>query len=562
MGFFFFLLRIVAHTGQGATKPVWQSPTPGRLATSMAAPSLSSSKLKLVRESRWKLVTPSTDGSSGPSSATKQSSSPTLAMKTPEGITLSLHKSDIVSQQVDAIVNSTTTLLDLDNGALSASVLQTGGDTLQEECQKVAPKGIKHGEVVVTSGGQLPCQFVVHGAASSWTDDQCTEILGKLIANSLSTVHKKKLGSIAIPAIGTGVLRVPPEVVATVMLDELCEFSRLNPQTQLRDVRFVVYPKDDQTVQAFEKELLDRCFAMTVETTEGIQLSLCVSDLADEEVDAIVNSAGTELQLHRGQASRTLVAKGGKTLQEECDSTAPDGIEFGEVVVTSGGQLQCQYVIHGACCCWTNGVDTCKQILGEFLTNTFKAVHDKELESVAFPAIGTGVLQIPPRIVGKVMINELLKFSHQHKETTLKDIRFMLYYTNHVTMQAFNNVLRECCTILPDPPQALKDHFPLPSSWLGMSSVQYFSVDELQTGSSEYQIVANKFKPGTKQIQKIERVQNPRLYRQFMVHKKDMESRSAKPASVEHRLWHGTTETAAQGINIYGFNRSYCGKNG
>ena len=80
------------------------------------------------------------------------------------------------------------------------------------------------------------------------------------------------------------------------------------------------------------------------------------------QVDAIVNSAGTELRLHRGASSRTLVAKGGKTLQEECDSKAPDGIKFGEVVVTSGGQLQCKYVIHGACCDWTDGVDTCKQV--------------------------------------------------------------------------------------------------------------------------------------------------------------------------------------------------------
>ena len=78
--------------------------------------------------------------------------------------------------QVDVIVNSTTTSLDLDNGALSASILEVGGNTLQEECKKVAPEGIKLGEVVVTSGGQLPCQFVVHGAASSWTDEQCTEV--------------------------------------------------------------------------------------------------------------------------------------------------------------------------------------------------------------------------------------------------------------------------------------------------------------------------------------------------------------------------------------------------
>ena len=62
-------------------------------------------------------------------------------------------------------------------------------------------------------------------------------------------MHKKKLGSIAIPALGTGVLGVPPEVVAMVMLDELFEFSRLNPQTPLREVRFVVYPGDAGTVQ-------------------------------------------------------------------------------------------------------------------------------------------------------------------------------------------------------------------------------------------------------------------------------------------------------------------------
>ena len=78
--------------------------------------------------------------------------------------------------QVDAIVNSTTTSLQLNSGALSASILKAGGDTLQEECRKVAPKGIKPGKVVVTSGGQLPCQFVVHGAACDWEDEQCKQV--------------------------------------------------------------------------------------------------------------------------------------------------------------------------------------------------------------------------------------------------------------------------------------------------------------------------------------------------------------------------------------------------
>ena len=82
--------------------------------------------------------------------------------------------------QVDAIVNSTTTSLELDNGALSTSVLDAGGDEIQKECRKVAPKGIKFGEVVMTSGGQLPCKFVVHGAARNWRDNRCSEVQCKL----------------------------------------------------------------------------------------------------------------------------------------------------------------------------------------------------------------------------------------------------------------------------------------------------------------------------------------------------------------------------------------------
>ena len=61
--------------------------------------------------------------------------------------------------------------------------------------------------------------------------------------------HKKNLVSIAIPALGTGIHGVPPEVSAEVMFDELCEFCRLHPRTSLRDVRFVVNLCDIQTVQ-------------------------------------------------------------------------------------------------------------------------------------------------------------------------------------------------------------------------------------------------------------------------------------------------------------------------
>ena len=60
-------------------------------------------------------------------------------------------------------------------------------------------------------------------------------------------------------------------------------------------------------------------------------------------------------------------------------------------------------------------------------------------------------------------------------------------------------------------------------------------------------------------IIKIERVQNPALYRVYMVRKELMEQ---KKGSNEKILFHGTAETSCKSIDKTGFNRSYCGKNG
>jgi len=54
--------------------------------------------------------------------------------------------------------------------------------------------------------------------------------------------------SIAIPAVGTGNLRVPHPLVAKWMYDEAEAFGQKNPNTRLRDIRFVVYDKDAPTV--------------------------------------------------------------------------------------------------------------------------------------------------------------------------------------------------------------------------------------------------------------------------------------------------------------------------
>ena len=74
-------------------------------------------------------------------------------------------------------------------------------------------------------------------------------MLGQLVANSLLEAKKMNVASMAIPALGAGGQGIPPAVCAEVMFDEVCEFCRLNPDTNLKDLRFIVYPDAEETLR-------------------------------------------------------------------------------------------------------------------------------------------------------------------------------------------------------------------------------------------------------------------------------------------------------------------------
>ena len=60
----------------------------------------------------------------------------------------------------------------------------------------------------------------------------------------------------------------------------------------------------------------------------------------------------------------------------------------------------------------------------------------------------------------------------------------------------------------------------------------------------------------------IERIQNPSLFQQFKVKKRELEQYNPKGTENEKRLFHGTSSDSIQSIIANGFNRSYCGRHG
>lgn len=62
-------------------------------------------------------------------------------------------------------------------------------------------------------------------------------------------------------------------------------------------------------------------------------------------------------------------------------------------------------------------------------------------------------------------------------------------------------------------------------------------------------------------VLKIERIQNPLLWKTLQIKKRNMEQKNGHQNN-ERILFHGTSEETIATINLYGFNRSYAGKNG
>ena len=87
----------------------------------------------------------------------------------------------------------------------------------------------------------------------------------------------------------------------------------------------------------------DRAENKLIVTLDRTQLELVEGDIADLEVDAIVNPANAKLQLGTGVAG-AIRRKGGPSIQEECNRIG--GTPVGTAVMTAAGHLKARWVIH------------------------------------------------------------------------------------------------------------------------------------------------------------------------------------------------------------------------
>jgi O-acetyl-ADP-ribose deacetylase (regulator of RNase III) len=130
---------------------------------------------------------------------------------------------DITKQKVDAIVNAANESLQVGTG-VDGAIHLAGGPSILEECMKIG--GCKTGQAVITGGGLLTAKYVIHTVGPIWKEggNKEDELLVSCYRNSLAIARKKKLASIAFPAISTGAYSFPADRAVYLVIPYLLSY--------------------------------------------------------------------------------------------------------------------------------------------------------------------------------------------------------------------------------------------------------------------------------------------------------------------------------------------------
>lgn len=165
-------------------------------------------------------------------------------------------KGDITLLDTEAIVNPANTFL-LHNGGLAAGIVKRGGRIIQQESTKIG--NVPTGGAVITSGGNLKAKHVIHAVGPRYKDGKSGEAekLKMAVENSLIVAEKKKLKSIAIPAISSGIFGYPIEESSKIIVDTvIAHFNKIVKEKQETTIEKVVFCLfDDDALEHFKKAL-------------------------------------------------------------------------------------------------------------------------------------------------------------------------------------------------------------------------------------------------------------------------------------------------------------------
>ncbi|HSK20252.1 MAG TPA: macro domain-containing protein [Longimicrobiales bacterium] len=157
-------------------------------------------------------------------------------------------------------------------------------------------------------------------------------------------------------------------------------------------------------------------------------IELATGDIASQQgFDAVVNAANAELRTGGGVAG-ALHRAAGPGLEREGRQFAP--IRPGTAVITSGHALPNAHVIH--CLGPVYGRDEpSDELLASCYREALRLAEAHHLNSIAFPALSTGVFGYPMEDAAEIALRTVL--DEAERLTSVRRIRFVLHDEDALT---------------------------------------------------------------------------------------------------------------------------------
>ncbi|XP_069840936.1 protein mono-ADP-ribosyltransferase PARP14-like [Dendropsophus ebraccatus] len=361
---------------------------------------------------------------------------------TKEGIKIKILQGNIQDATTNVIVNSVGKELNLQSGAVSKAIFMKAGAKLQELLRKENPQTpVADGSVPITDGCNLASDLVIHCVVPQWDEGQGSseKILRKIVNDCLRATEEKQMQSISFPAMGTGVLRFPKNTVASIMYEEILNFSSKGNNNYLKEVTFMLHPSDVETIKAFSTELEKKTKDPASQKKSDKSQSLlgpvnspsadvheikigCITyqvkmgDITKEDTDVIVNSANSTFNSKSG-VSKKILEEAGKAVEDECaqlEATKPNQ----RFLITSGGKLSCKNILH---------INGCHNLVKKDVIDVLTECDRLQAASVAFPALGTGIGKLSADAVASIMLEAVVDYVSSASIKSVKTVKVVIF---------------------------------------------------------------------------------------------------------------------------------------
>uniref|UniRef100_A0A4X2K6E0 Macro domain-containing protein n=1 Tax=Vombatus ursinus TaxID=29139 RepID=A0A4X2K6E0_VOMUR len=389
------------------------------------------------------------------------------------GILLTVQEGDLTHFSADVVVNAANE--DLKHfGGLAAELSKAAGPELQRDCDQIIQEQgkILPGRAVVSASGQLPYQQVIHAVSPRWKQEhahRCVQLLKTAITEIFYLAGLYGHTSIAIPALSSGIFGFPLKECAETIIRSIKENFQDSPNAHsLKQIHLV--DSSEEAVKALSKAVKNvfkdlfpnnnsmPCSQLegqetnvrkkaeygsvlaSIQTREGLSILLMKGDVQDAETDIIVNSISSNPPFNGGELSRAILKKAGSSLQAELNEVGQRmEMKTGSVLLTSGCNLNCIFVLHAVIPVWDNGKGHSQKIMEDIVRECLDTPEILSLKSVTFPAIGTGMATFPKTIFAELILSQVFKFSCTTPLKTLKEVHILLQATDMENIEAFSD---------------------------------------------------------------------------------------------------------------------------